>query len=70
MKKIKALFTLALILANILYFFEFSKSNSENSFKLPIDTSVCEDKTTLPPVSVNSYSPKEYQASLGLNTFS
>ena len=70
MKKIKLLLALSLALCYVCCILSFAKTNSDDIYRPSINFTVCDDKTTLPPVKVNSYTPKKYQASLGLNTLS
>lgn len=70
MKKIKLFFALSLALCCVCYILNFTKTNSDDISRPSVKFTICEDKTTLPPVNVNSYNPKKYQASLGLNTLS
>ena len=70
MKKIKLLLALSLALCYVCCILNFTKTNSEHISGSSIKFTICDDKTTLPPVNVNSYTPKKYQASLGLNTLS
>lgn len=70
MKKIKLFFALSLALCCVCCIQNFTKTNSDDISRPSVKFTICEDKTTLPPVSVNSYNPKKYQASLGLNTLS
>ena len=70
MKQIKVLLAFSLVLLYVCCILYFAKDNSDDISKHSTNSSICEDKTTPPPVKTNSYTPVKYQASLGLNTLS